>query len=50
MRAAESPRYVPMRPARQSSAGSVTYGICGLRHWIASRLYPRVCWASRRSQ
>ncbi|MDR0936806.1 MAG: hypothetical protein LBM98_09010 [Oscillospiraceae bacterium] len=25
MRAAESPRYVALKPARQSSAGSVTY-------------------------
>ncbi|MDR0936427.1 MAG: hypothetical protein LBM98_07110 [Oscillospiraceae bacterium] len=31
-------RYVAMRPARQSSAGGVTYGICGLYYWIASRL------------
>ncbi|MDR0936919.1 MAG: hypothetical protein LBM98_09580 [Oscillospiraceae bacterium] len=39
MRAAESSRYVALKPARQSSAGGVTYGIYGLRHWIAARLY-----------
>ncbi|MDR0937149.1 MAG: hypothetical protein LBM98_10750 [Oscillospiraceae bacterium] len=31
-------RYVELKPARQSSAGGVTYGICGLYYWIASRL------------
>ncbi|MDR0935325.1 MAG: hypothetical protein LBM98_01435 [Oscillospiraceae bacterium] len=41
-------RYVGSIATKQSSAGSVTYGICGVYYWIASRLNAVVSYASRR--
>ncbi|MDR0936542.1 MAG: hypothetical protein LBM98_07685 [Oscillospiraceae bacterium] len=47
MRAAESPRYVPMKPARQSSAGSVTYVSADCGTGLLRTYTPYVSRASR---